>query len=649
MMVPLLALLCSLMAYAQSTQSQTSSYCDKSGAFCVSVAGVSNGEALVTVQSSATGWAAVAFGATGMSGNSPAYVGWAGETNTSIQISQRALVSPMMPAFTAAVALVPTPAWATSDFPVAASAAKNLLFSFRVPASLVTGATFNCVYAFSNAGPLIRNTPNSTFPKHNQAGQFKLSAASNSTSSSTGTAAIATGSQSSAKYCIDVPVTSCIVIVRDSLTKLANVTVYSSLKGWAAVGTGSAMAGSTVFVGWRNDGKSIISQRSSSGYSLPSAVASEKTTFIPIDTPASIQIPSTANTFFSFQVPEFMNFVQTSGSSNFIFAGSDAAPSNKSNSASDFTIHSFKTAFSLDLSQLGAASTGVSAAANPSRATLILAHGILMFVGFAVLMPLAIFIARYMKLRWSSSWFYIHVLLMTVGSGGLMIAGLVCVEWTLGLDSSAFVRNGAHGILGAAIIFGLYPVQVLLGVVCNTLYNNQRTSVPWWDRLHHWIGRLIGLAAIVNMYLGINVWSNGSLGYAVGYWVWIGFVVLVLFGIVGELLMVGRHRGVQFNEDGSTVGIGRQTTTLPVPSVVGTSGHWFHETRLALSRSSGSPSSSVGAGSGLVSSSQQRLHNYVQGQQMRESPQQEPDETRGHFTDDGVFKLPAKKVHKYQI
>ncbi|KAJ3227154.1 hypothetical protein HDU81_006876 [Chytriomyces hyalinus] len=646
-MVPLLALLCSLMAYGQSTQqSQTSSYCDKSGGFCVSVAGVSNAEALVTVQSSASGWAAVAFGATDMSANSSAYVGWAGDTNNTIQISQRALVSPMMPAFTAAVAQVPTPGWATTDFP----SAKNLLFSFRVPASLVSGATFNCVYAFSNAGPLIRNMANSTFPKHNQAGQFKLNAApmaaSNSTTS-TGTAAIATGSQSSAKYCIDG--TSCIVIVRDSLTKLANVTVYSSLKGWAAIGTGSAMAGSTMFVGWRNDGKSVISQRSSSGHSLPSAVASGKTTFIPIDSPPSIQIPSTANTFFSFQVPESMNFVQTSGSSNFIFAGSDAAPSDKSNSASDFSMHSFKTAFSLDLSQLGAASTGVTATANPSRATMILVHGILMFVGFAVVMPLAIFIARYMKLRWSSSWFYIHVLLMTIGAGGLMIAGLVCVEWILGLDSSAFVRNGAHGILGAAIIFGLYPVQVLLGVVCNTLYNNQRTRVPWWDRLHHWIGRLIGLAAIVNMYLGINLWSNGSLGYAVGYWVWIGFVVLVLFGVVGELLMVGRHRGVQFNEDGSTVGIGRQTTTLPIPSVVGTSGHWFHETRLALSRSTGSPASSVGVGPGLVSSSQQRLHNYVQEQQMRESPQQDPDETRGYFTDKGVFKLPAKKVHKYQI
>ncbi|KAJ3262390.1 hypothetical protein HDU77_000369 [Chytriomyces hyalinus] len=641
MIVPLLALLFSVMAHCQ-TQKQTSSYCDNTGSFCVSVGGVSKGEALVTVQSSATGWAAVAFGTTSMSGNTPAYVGWTGEGGSAVQISQRRLVSHSMPAFEATVVPVATPAWATADFPFAPSS-KSLLFSFNVPASLVNATSFNCVYAFSNAAPSTRNTPNSAIARHDQVGQFKLnSAALSATNTSSSQAGGASGNQSSAKFCIDAAGTSCVVIVRDAVAKLASVTVYSSLKGWAAVGTGSAMAGSTMFVGWKNDGKTVISQRSSGGNALPSTVALGTSTFTAIDTPSSIQIPNTTNTFFSFQVPESVIITTTTGASNFIFAGSDSAPSDKSNPSSDFPIHSLKAAFSLDVSQLGTASTGVSVEANPSRATLILMHGILMFVGFAVVMPFAIFIARYMKSRWVKSWFLIHLLLMTLGSGGLMIAGLVCVEWTLGLDGSTFVRNGVHGILGAAIIFGFYPVQVVLGVVCNALYNEKRTSVPWWDRLHHWLGRLIGLAAIVNMYLGINLWSNGSLGYAIGYWVWIALVVIVLFGVVGELLMVRRHRGVQFNEDGSTVGIGRQTVALPVPSVVGTSGHWFHETRMALSNSSGSSGSSIGGGSGYVSSSKHRLHNLV-------NEQQEVDKSRGHFTDDGVFKLPAKKAHKYQI
>ncbi|KAJ3239614.1 hypothetical protein HDU81_005595 [Chytriomyces hyalinus] len=577
-----------------------------------------------------------------MSGNTPAYVGWTGEGGSVVQISQRRLVSHTMPAFEATVVPVATPAWATLDFPAAASS-KNLLFSFNVPASLVNATSFNCVYASSNVAPSTRNTPNSVIPRHDQVGQFKLNSAPLTATNTTSSQAGASGNQSSAKYCIDPAGTSCVVIVRDAVAKLASVTVYSSLKGWAAIGTGSAMAGSTMFVGWKNDGKTVISQRNSAGNALPSTVASGTSTFTAIDTPSSIQIPNTTNTAFSFQVPESVLFLTTTtGSNNFIFAGSDSTPSDKTNPSSDFPIHSLKAAFSLDVSQLGAMSTGVSVEANPSRATLVFLHGILMFAGFAVVMPFAIFIARYMKSRWVKSWFLIHVLLMTLGSGGLMIAGLVCVEWTLGLDGNIFARNGVHGILGAAIIFGFYPVQVVLGVVCNALYNEKRTSVPWWDRLHHWLGRLIGLAAIVNMYLGINLWTNSSLGYVIGYWVWIALVVIVLFGFVGELLMVRRHRGVQFNEDGSTVGIGRQTATLPVPSVVGTSGHWFHETRMALSNSSGSSGSSIGGGSGYVTSSKHRLHNLV-------NEQQEVDKNRGHFTDDGVFKLPAKKAHKYQI
>ncbi|KAI8615913.1 hypothetical protein BC830DRAFT_1168231 [Chytriomyces sp. MP71] len=644
---PATAVASALAAHAQGVQ--TAQYCvDKNGSLCVSVASLDSSNALVTVQSSAAGWAAVGFGTTGMSGNAPAYVGWS--SGSGVIISKRMLTREEMPASAGSVPTLATPPSATAGF--SGSQAGSLLFSFAVPLNLVTG-TVPCVYATSSQPPIDRSSASSNFPKHNSEGTFSLAFAQPPSSNAPQASSTANpGSVPSnnttetnlaiSSFCSDSSNTVCVYASRDATAKQVTFTVSSSLNGWVGIGSGTQMAGSTMLVGWMNGGKPVISQRTGNGHVQPDVAATSQ--FSIVSTPARATFPFGQNIVYTFVVPETSPLVSTMGPNSMIFAASNSAPSNLSNPASSFSQHSINGAFMLDVSKVGSANVAGTSSTPSNYATLVLVHGALMFVAWAVLTPLAIFIGRYMKTRLERIWFPLHTMLLTLGVGGLTISALVCVEIARGgLDSTAFSRNGVHGILGAVIIFGAYPFQILLGVISNALYRPTRMRIPWWDYLHHWTGRFLGLAAMINCYLGINLWSNGALGWIIGYWLWIGLVVLIGFCVIGEMMLVGRHRGVSRNEDGSVVGIGRPMAPLPVPSVVGTSGHWFFETKKAIESGSG------GSAVAYISSTQARDEMERRRRLDEVEKQLAMEDGRGFYIEEGTYRLPTKKTHKYQL
>lgn len=64
-------------------------------------------------------------------------------------------------------------------------------------------------------------------------------------------------------------------------------------------------------------------------------------------------------------------------------------------------------------------------------------------------------------------------------------------------------------MIGLALLI-LCSFQVVGGFVIDRLFNPNRTSIPWWDKAHWWMGRLTVVAALVNIPLGIVLYSKTS-------------------------------------------------------------------------------------------------------------------------------------------
>ncbi|KAJ3387339.1 hypothetical protein HDU84_000912 [Entophlyctis sp. JEL0112] len=296
------------------------------------------------------------------------------------------------------------------------------------------------------------------------------------------------------------------------------------------------MSGSTMFVGWLYNGAAVVSQRASTGHTTP---AYESGVFTAAATPADVAVPASAGCAFTIAVPASAGVVSTTGATSLIYGIGSSAPTTPASASSAFPQHTAYGAFSLDVSQLGATTTGAAGAA--SAVDLVLLHAALMAVAWGVFPFAAIFVARHCKDALGHWWFVTHKYLFLVGVGGAMVAGLVCVELSLD-DGEARFSSSSHAVLGAVIAFALYPAQVALGFVSDRLFRADRAAVPWWDKLHWWMGRVIVIVALAEIQLGFNLYQDErglSIGVIAGFWAWVCVAILLVFGFFGEYRMGG--------------------------------------------------------------------------------------------------------------
>ena len=95
-------------------------------------------------------------------------------------------------------------------------------------------------------------------------------------------------------------------------------------------------------------------------------------------------------------------------------------------------------------------------------------------------------------------------------------------------------------------------LQIILGFVIDKLWSPDRTSIPLWDKLHWWIGRVVFLIAIINLYLGI--YKNASIDSAfssLNFYVIVSIIVVLgtasLFAgqyAIGQVHHMKEHAGV---------------------------------------------------------------------------------------------------------
>lgn len=86
-------------------------------------------------------------------------------------------------------------------------------------------------------------------------------------------------------------------------------------------------------------------------------------------------------------------------------------------------------------------------------------------------------------------------------------------------------------------------IQIALGFVANHMFDPNRPGVPWWDKAHWWLGRSLFVLGIINVHLGINLFSNyGSINMPLItglYWAW---VVIGVIALLAGNFKIGQKR-----------------------------------------------------------------------------------------------------------
>ncbi|KAL2913507.1 hypothetical protein HK105_206967 [Polyrhizophydium stewartii] len=331
--------------------------------------------------------------------------------------------------------------------------------------------------------------------------------------------------------------TFCVVGGVDSANN-AIITIHSASQGWVGFGTGSRMAGSSMYVAWRNStGGVVLSPRQASGNILPQ-ISSERIASL-VATPSSITTPSWAKISFSFKRP-LAGIVTLTSSTSYIYAMSDSAPENPdSASSASFVQHSSTGSIrglDLTVSLNSSPTTGASGGSSggpvltlPSGTTydmILRTHGIII-----------IFIARYLKFALGVWWFRLHVFFLLVGTGFLTIAGIIYIS----LYKTPPHFNTLHEIIG--LVVGIAMVlQIILGVVSDRLFDPKRTSTPIQDILHWWIGRIVVVLAIANLFLGLNLYADNyplDNAFRIALGVLVGVIALAF--VAGQFLIGQQH------------------------------------------------------------------------------------------------------------
>jgi hypothetical protein len=184
-----------------------------------------------------------------------------------------------------------------------------------------------------------------------------------------------------------------------------------------------------VQVAWkRSDSKIALSRRAASGTFMPAYVQNQD--FIVTETNVSSSFWYV--TFTRSKLPSSALGVEktlTESSQSMIWATSSATP--LGDASSSFSFHSQEGKKNAKLFDAQSAiptspvitPPSISEESNPS-----VTHGILMFIGWAIITPFGIITARYLKEKWGIWWFRFHSGLMGVLLTILTIAGFVIIH-----------------------------------------------------------------------------------------------------------------------------------------------------------------------------------------------------------------------------
>ena len=131
----------------------------------------------------------------------------------------------------------------------------------------------------------------------------------------------------------------------------------------------------------------------------------------------------------------------------------------------------------------------------------LIAHMTLMILVW-ILVPIAVMMIRLQVMYW----FYIHISII-LGAFILFVSGLTTGYMSVGGFEMITAAGTVHVLL-AFIITILFVAQILLGLFINHVFDDKRTFIPWYDVLHHWIGRIIILTSFAQLVDGVFYYNE---------------------------------------------------------------------------------------------------------------------------------------------
>ncbi|KAH6585561.1 hypothetical protein BASA50_001170 [Batrachochytrium salamandrivorans] len=329
----------------------------------------------------------------------------------------------------------------------------------------------------------------------------------------------------------------------------AYITVSCAAAGWCAIGTGRTMLGSSIYIAWKNStGGLVLSSRTGMGHMMPRRSVENIASLIP--TPPDVSVPAWAKITFTFKRP-LSGAANISPTNMYIYAYSPKTPLHLDSQRPRFNEHSMYgiiTKLDLTLPVSNSARNGsdnnnssgtealpfVQLPINTSYDDIVRYHGIIMFVAWIISPALGVFIARYLKVVLGVWWFRLHVFFMFVVTGLLTLSGITILVL---FGNPPHFQGPYHEQLGLAIGISTI-IQLILGVVSDRLYQPYRKSIPIWDKMHWWFGRLIIVAAFINVIFGSILFQNGNYDFSL--------TLKILFGVVVALIVImfifGEHR-----------------------------------------------------------------------------------------------------------
>ncbi|KAJ3271428.1 hypothetical protein HDV01_006634 [Terramyces sp. JEL0728] len=324
------------------------------------------------------------------------------------------------------------------------------------------------------------------------------------------------------------------------------ITVHAAAKGWVSIMNGDDMSTGQVFVGWKNNGNYVISDRKCTGTTLPTAFPTTASKI----TELQVKQPAWANLAFSFIRPLANTDIKIQSTNVYSYAYANQAVLSPSNPNSAFGIHDIHAKFGpLDFTTIpkGNNTPPPVAAAAPSLpilvlpigfsySTLVAIHAYLLMFAWIVSPFIGIYIARYLKSALGVWWLRLHTLFMLIGVCICSVTGILFIFLYRPGPHFNVEGSNPHKLIGI-VVTGLLLAQMILGVVCDQLFEIDRKSIPWYDKAHWWIGRLTFLVALVNIYYGIALFQSTFNSDMPSY---LPYVAYVLAGL-GVIAMIAGH------------------------------------------------------------------------------------------------------------
>ena len=316
------------------------------------------------------------------------------------------------------------------------------------------------------------------------------------------------------------------------------------------------MSGATMYIGWsKPDNTVMLSPRSSTGHIQPVLNAAANGTLL-AQTVVPMTTPSWAVFTYTFTRPVVTIRDSITASTSYIYAFSNTAPLSPDSNGSSIGFHDDYGFIKLDLtvpigsnSSVTPGGSGNVVTSKPilqlpngvTYDTIITVHGILLFTAWSVAPVMGIMVARYGKVSLGVWWYRLHLILMVGVCGSFTVAGIVLISL---FKTPPHFSGDSHRSLGLAVGV-MMIVQFVLGYVSNALFDPHRKQTSHVDIAHWWFGRITLLLAVINTFLGLNLFAE--LGYEVLgmfkilYGVFIGLVVILAVSLEHFIGQVHHH------------------------------------------------------------------------------------------------------------